>query len=77
VTLGKVPDAQRASSQDTCRDVGIAGLQCKKAVSVGATYGQCISDIGSMDCATWNVPDDKYSTIQPPDACRGIFIVSN
>jgi hypothetical protein len=76
VTLGTVPEAQRASSLETCRDVGIAALQCKKAVSVGSTYSQCISDIGGMDCATWDVPEDKYSTIQPPATCRGIVIIS-
>ena len=77
VTLGRVPEAQRSSSRDACKDVGVATLQCKKALSVGVTYGQCISEIGAMDCATWNVPEDKYSTIQPPEACRGIFVVSN
>ena len=76
VTLGTVPEAQRASSQETCRDVGIAALQCKKVVSVGGTYSQCITDIGAMDCATWDVPEDKYSTIQPPATCKGIFIIS-
>ena len=75
-TLGKVPEAQRASSQQTCTDVGIAALQCKKAASVGGSYSQCISDIRAMDCATWNVPEDKISTIQPPATCQGIFVIS-
>jgi hypothetical protein len=76
VTLGKVAEAQRVASQDTCRDVGIAALQCKKVASVGVTYPQCIADIGAMECATWDVPEDKYSTIQPPETCRGIFVFS-
>jgi len=76
VTLGKLPEAQRASSEATCKDVGIAALQCKKAVSIGGTYSQCISDIGAMDCANWNVPEDKYSTIQPPATCREIIVIS-
>jgi hypothetical protein len=77
VTLGKMPEGQRAASEETCRDVGIAALQCKKAVSVRATYAQCISDVAALNCATWDVPEDKYSTIQPPEVCRGIFVISN
>jgi hypothetical protein len=76
VTLGKVPEAQHGSARQTCTDVGIAALQCKRAASVAGTYSQCVSDVRAMDCATWNVPEDEYSKINPPITCRGIFTIS-
>ena len=76
VTVGSMPEANRADSQQTCTDIAIAAVQCKKAVSVASSYAQCITDIEAMDCSIWNVPLDELSTVQPPATCQGIITTS-
>jgi hypothetical protein len=76
VMVGTLAEEQRAPSQEQCTDVAIAAAQCKKAISIGSSYSQCLSDIRAMDCSLWNVPEDQLSTIQLPAPCRGIIQLS-
>jgi hypothetical protein len=76
VTVGSLPEEQRAATQEQCTDVAIAAAQCKKAISIGNSYSQCLSDIRTMDCSLWNVPQDQLSTIELPATCRGVVQIS-
>ncbi|MET0594185.1 MAG: hypothetical protein ABW133_15900 [Polyangiaceae bacterium] len=77
VHVGTLPEEELASSQDQCTDLAVATIPCKRAVSIGESYEQCISDIRSMDCVIWKIPEDKLSTVAPPNTCRGIVFLSN
>ena len=77
VKVGTLPEDDLASSKDQCTDLAIATIQCKKALSISDAYEQCISDIRSMDCGIWQVPEDKLVTVSPPGTCRGIVFLSN
>jgi hypothetical protein len=73
VNVGTVTEADRAVNVDVCYDTAIAAAQCKRATSVAPNYNQCLSDINSMDCARWNVPEDQLSSVGVPLSCQGII----
>lgn len=77
VTLGKLAESERARNVDVCYDTAVAAAQCKRAVQIGATYNQCLSDISTMDCARWDVPEDQLSTVTAPATCNGVILIAN
>ena len=76
VNVGTIPETELQLSRDQCTDIAVATIRCKKAVSIGDTYGQCISDIQSMECSMWDVPADNLGSVSPPSTCRGIVVLS-
>ena len=76
VTVGTIPETELGFSRDQCTDVAVATIQCSKAVSIGDTYEQCISDIRAMECAVWKVPSDNVGAVTPPITCRGVVVLS-
>ena len=73
VSVGSVTEADRALNVDVCYDTAIAAAQCKRALTTGANYNQCLSDINSMDCARWNVPQEQLSSVGVPPTCNGVI----
>jgi len=76
VSVGTLTSANRDANYSTCRNAAIAAVPCKKAVSVGAGYTQCIKDTQEMDCARWSVPVDQLSTVKLPATCDGVILIS-
>jgi hypothetical protein len=75
ITVGSVTESARAANVDVCYDTAVATGQCKRAVAVGPSYDQCLSDINSMDCARWNVPQDQLSSVGLPPSCQQIILI--
>ena len=76
VSVGTLTSANRDANYSACRDTAIARVPCKKAVSVGASYAQCINELQGMDCARWAVPVDQLLTVKIPAACDGAILIS-
>jgi hypothetical protein len=75
VMVGRLPEAQRAANLDVCVDTAIAAAQCKRAVAIGSTYLQCLSEMQTMECSRWDVPTSELSSVQPPESCRGVILI--
>lgn len=76
VQVGRLPQSELATQVDSCERVAVASVPCDKAVAVGSTYDQCISETNAMACSTWDVDTTQLATIQPPASCRGVIKVT-
>jgi hypothetical protein len=69
VQVGRLNEASRQYNVDQCTKLIVDNLPCSAATSAGSGYEQCLSQIRSMACSNWNVPNEKFATIVPPSSC--------
>jgi hypothetical protein len=62
VQAGTITQAQRQTQYDSCISQVGGTLMCGKAVAVGATYDQCITDLNAATCAVVNDPNTSLPT---------------
>jgi hypothetical protein len=75
VQVNRLNTSQEQEQLDACKRVAIAAVPCEKAVDVGASFDQCLSNVDAMPCQTWDVDVAQLSTITPPSSCFGVVKV--
>ena len=69
VQVGRLDQSDLQYNVDQCIQLIEDKLPCSGVVSVGEDYNKCISQIKSMACSRWNVPETQFGTVTPPDSC--------
>jgi hypothetical protein len=72
VEVGTLTAADRQANYDVCYDVAVAAAQCERAVTVGASYDTCMTQVETMDCQMFAGPAESLSPT-PPAACEGVI----
>ena len=76
VQVNRLTAGEKQGQLDACNRVAIAAVPCDKAVEVGPSFDQCLSETDAMSCQTWDVELTQLSTITPPNSCFGVIKVT-
>jgi hypothetical protein len=77
VEAGIVDAADHERELSGCTGVATRALGCDDAVSVSASYDDCLSDIGELSCATVVEALEQELTPELPRTCSGVIQVSD
>jgi hypothetical protein len=72
VEVGSITERERVLNFDACYDVAIAAAQCKRAVTVSASYDTCIAQLDTIDCQMFSGPQESLNPMLP-SACMGVI----
>ncbi len=70
VKVGRLAESQRKPNVDSCVKLFVDHAPCAEVTSVGRDYDTCITQINAMACAQWDVPQEKFGTINEPISCE-------
>lgn len=73
VEVGRLDQASLSSNVDQCTQIIEDRLPCSGVTSTTRDYDKCVSQIKTMACSRWNVPQTQFGSVTPPSSCDFIF----
>lgn len=69
VDVGRLDQGALERNVDMCKKLLIEKLPCSAVQSVGSSYAACVSQVETMSCSQWDVPQEKFATVPAPASC--------
>jgi hypothetical protein len=69
VQVGRLDEGSKQYNIDQCKKVIIDRMPCSEVQSVGSSYSTCLSQIKSMACSKWDVPQERFGSVAMPVSC--------
>jgi hypothetical protein len=69
VQVGRLDKPSLQANVDACIGVIVGRLPCSAVTSVSSSYNTCISQVKSMPCSKWDVPQTQFPTVAAPASC--------
>jgi hypothetical protein len=69
VKVGRLAEKDLQYNVDQCTKLLDTKLPCSAVQSTGAGYDQCLKELNTMSCSSWDVEPAQFPNVRLPSSC--------